>query len=251
MASSYQPQRAEGIAGLPFLLLAVAAVSAGWVLGARPLFSAWHGFPNTASTTAFMLAAAATSGGSVPARYKWSIVAGLGFSTAGDAFLMSSGDWFVPGLCSFLCAHVCYLWAFTFDSRLGERRGPFVVGGSLAVGLVAWLWPGLPEPIRLPVVLYAVALLAMAAQAASRALSKRSADASLAALGAALFLVSDSVLAYQRFRERLEWGHFIVLGTYFTAQAGIALSVLLYSKRSVADLVSRPAEDRGHLVIDK
>lgn len=54
----------------------------------------------------------------------------------------------------------------------------------------------------------------------------------MAAGGAALFVVSDSVLAIQRFGHPLEWGRVIVLGTYFAAQGGIALSVVLHCGRA-------------------
>jgi len=81
-----------------------------------------------------------------------------------------------------------------------------------------------------PVVLYAAALLAMAAQAASRAMGRGGADATLAAFGAALFVASDSVLAYQRFCHPVEWGRLAVLATYFCAQAGLAASVVLYRR---------------------
>jgi uncharacterized membrane protein YhhN len=98
--------------------------------------------------------------------------------------------------------------------------------------LVRLVWPGVPASLRIPAVLYAVALLAMAAQAASRAASRRDAAAILAAAGAALFVVSDSVLAFQRFRRPLDWGRVVVLGTYFVAQGGIALSVVLHRRKA-------------------
>ncbi|HEY5910742.1 MAG TPA: lysoplasmalogenase [Verrucomicrobiae bacterium] len=213
---------------VPALLVCIGAASGAWVLGSRSLFSTWQGFPNTASTTLLFLAGAALAGRNVPPCYKWSIVAGLGCSAIGDAFLMLPDDRFVRGLCSFLAAHLCYLWALTSDTRLAERKTPFVLCGILAVALVAWLWPGVAAPLRFPVVLYAVALLGMAAQAITRGMSKRDAGAILAAVGAALFVISDAVLAFQRFRHPLEWGRLIVLGTYFAAQGGIALSVLRY-----------------------
>ena len=50
--------------------------------------------------------------------------------------------------------------------------------------------------------------------------------------GAGLFVVSDSVLAFRRFCHPLEWGRILVLGTYFTAQGGIALSVMLPRDRA-------------------
>jgi len=71
----------------------------------------------------------------------------------------------------------------------------------------------------------------MAAQAAGHALSRRDAAAILAALGAALFVVSDAMLGVQRFRHRPEWGRVVVLGTCFAAQGGIALSVVVPRRR--------------------
>ncbi len=216
-----------GSGWLSLLMLSAAAVSAIWVVGSRPGFPTWQGFPNTASTTLLLVVGAAAAKRGVSVRYKWSVVAGLVCSALGDAFLMVPGDYFVAGLTSFLAAHICYLWAFTGDSRLAERILPFVVWGIWGIVVVAWLWSGVAGPLRIPVVLYATALVAMAAQAASRAASRRDAPAIVAAVGAGLFVVSDSVLSFQRFCHPLEWGRVLVLGTYFTAQAGIALSVML------------------------
>ena len=221
----------HGIGWLSLLFVSAAAVSAAWVVGSRPWFSTWQGFPNTASTTLLFLAGAAGAT-RIPSRYKWSIVAGLGCSAVGDAFLMVQGGYFAAGLASFLVAHICYLWAFTHDSRLAGRKLPFLVWGVWGIVLVPLLWPGVPSSLRIPVLLYAVALLVMAAQAASRAASRRDAAAILAAVGAALFVVSDSVLAFQRFRHPLDWGRIVVLGTYFGAQGGITLSVVLCRKRA-------------------
>ena len=64
----------------------------------------------------------------------------------------------------------------------------------------------------------------MAAQATSRAASRCDAAAIVAAVGAGLFVVSDSVLAFQRFCHPLEWGRILVLETYFAAQGGIGPS---------------------------
>src|SRR6185503_13370199 len=47
--------------------------------------------------------------------YRQAIIAGLIFSLAGDIFLMLP-DRFIPGLVSFLFAHVFYIAAFTYES---------------------------------------------------------------------------------------------------------------------------------------
>ena len=219
---------AKAVGWATILWLAMGAGSAVWLLGLRSWVPNWGGIPNTALTTLFFLAAAAVTKARVPARYQWSMVAGLGFSAVGDAFLMQRRDCFVAGLGSFLVAHLCYLWALTSDSRLAQRKLPFAVYGVVAVGLVFWLWPQVPRTLGLPVSLYAATIVTMAAQAASRALSKRDFGAALAAMGAALFVVSDAALAAQRFGHSLKCEHFIVLSTYFGAQAGLALSVVFH-----------------------
>ena len=50
--------------------------------------------------------------------------------------------------------------------------------------------------------------------------------AMLAAIGAALFVVSDSFLAYDRFRQKFRAARIIVLSTYWAAQWLIAYSVI-------------------------
>ena len=220
-------RKPRAIGWAPILWLSLGAGSAVWLLLLQSRFPSGYGIPNTALTTLCFLAAAAMAKAGAPARYQWSMVAGLGFSALGDAFLMQRQDRFVAGLSCFLVAHLCYLWAFTSDSRLAQRKLPFAVYGVVGVGLIFWLWPQIPRTLRLPVSLYAAAILTMAAQAASRALSKRGSAAVLAAMGAALFVVSDAALAVRRFGPHFEWAHFIVLGTYFAAQAGLALSVVL------------------------
>jgi alkylglycerol monooxygenase len=72
----------------------------------------------------------------------------------------------------------------------------------------------------------------MAAQASSRALAMPGPAAILAAAGARLFVISDSVLAFQRFVQPLDWGRGVVLGTYFAAQGSIALSVALHPNKT-------------------
>jgi hypothetical protein len=61
MPDHQQQQDLQTMGWLPIFLLSLAVASAGWVLGLRSLFSAWHGFPNTASTTFLFLAGVAVT----------------------------------------------------------------------------------------------------------------------------------------------------------------------------------------------
>ena len=158
------------------------------------------------------------------------VAAGLLLSLAGDIFLMLPGDRFLGGLASFLLAHVAYVAAFS--SGVGLLPHPWVaVPYALAtIGWLPLLWPGLRRRLRMPVVLYSSLLALMAAQAGGRALELGTTASLLGAVGAALFLVSDSLLALDRFRVRFRWAKAAVLATYWAAQALIALSAAGFAR---------------------
>lgn len=204
------------------------AVSAGLAIAGHYLEGGWwlvYVFKPLATLVILALAARARA---APARYRVPIVVGLGFALLGDVLLMLPADRFVAGLASFAVTHVCYLAAFGSDARLGARRLPFALLGGVAVAALAVLWPGLGSSLAPPVGVYAVLLAAMAAQAVSRALELGTAGARLAAAGALLFLLSDTVLAVDRFRFPFAADRVAVLVSYWAAQWLIALSVERY-----------------------
>lgn len=158
--------------------------------------------------------------------YQLIILLGLLASLGGDICLMLPDErWFLPGLVSFLLAHIAYIVAFTLESEATAPIWyivPFVLYGAL---FVRWLWGDLGE-LRAPVLVYVCAILIMAWQAANRWVEVRNTAAFLAMIGAYLFVMSDSVLAVERFRGSWRSAPFWVLSTYFTAQWLIALSVV-------------------------
>lgn len=160
-----------------------------------------------------------------PAAYRWAVAAGLVFSTAGDIFLMLARERFIAGLASFLLAHLCYLYAFSTGVPLGASPllwlPYFAAGGAV----VAVAWRGLAPALRGPVIAYVAVITAMAGQAAGRWHALGGEPALWAALGAALFVVSDSLLAINRFRVPFRAERALTLGSYWVAQTLIALSV--------------------------
>ncbi|HLM69071.1 MAG TPA: lysoplasmalogenase [Longimicrobium sp.] len=175
-------------------------------------------------TTVLTLALAATARDPVSGGYQALVCAGLLFSLAGDVFLMLPRDRFVAGLASFLVAHGFYVAAFAPWPPAFRAPAALLVMAVMGAGLLRALWKDLGR-LRLPVAVYAAALLGMAWQAAERWTALGTPPALLAAAGAALFVVSDSALAWQRFRRRYRYGQVIVLATYFAAQWLIAISV--------------------------
>ena len=156
------------------------------------------------------------------------LLAGLAASLAGDVFLMFGPGLFVPGLASFLVAHLFYVALFTQGVGLFPRR--WALAATLAIGgaMYAFLWSGgLPAGLRVPVGLYVVVIACMAAQAIGRAAVLGDGAARAVALGAGFFMLSDSLLATNRFVVPLPLASLWVLGTYYVAQ----WLILRYSTR--------------------
>ncbi|MBN1400411.1 MAG: lysoplasmalogenase [Anaerolineae bacterium] len=154
------------------------------------------------------------------------ITIGLACSLAGDIALMWPGDHFVVGLACFLCAHLCYIAAFSVGMPLLPSAWPalLAVGAvSLAFGLLA---PHLGS-MRWPALAYTLAIMAMAWRAWVRWAVTAESGALLAFGGAACFVISDALLAANRFVKPLRRSPIFVLGPYFLAQWLIALSLRL------------------------
>ena len=150
------------------------------------------------------------------------------FSFAGDALLMYESrntNYFVFGLIAFLLAHVFYILAYrqhrgerSEDELQGVQRArlafPIILAGS---GLVFVLYPSLGD-FKVPVILYAVVLVLMVLYALFRLGRTTPSSFWLAFTGAVLFMVSDSVLAINKFFIPIPHASFYIMVTYITAQ---------------------------------
>ncbi|MDP3227946.1 MAG: lysoplasmalogenase family protein [Acidovorax sp.] len=147
------------------------------------------------------------------------LAAALGGSLAGDVFLMFPG-YFIPGLVSFLVAHLFYVALFKQGQRWFAHRGALVATLGIGLAMYAFLWAGgLPPPLRAPVGVYVLVIALMAAQAIGRAQVLRDGPSLRVAIGAGFFMLSDSLLATNRFVMPLPMAQVGVLATYYAAQA--------------------------------
>jgi uncharacterized membrane protein YhhN len=182
----------------------------------------------TAAIVAVALVASASS--PLPPSYGYLMLAGLTLSLAGDVFLMLPSDRFVPGLASFLAAHLCYTAAFTWHlARAGAEYGALswlaLAGLLLFAGAALWfLFPRLGV-LKGPVLVYMLTIVAMAWQASNVWLAAPHAGAAPALAGALLFMASDTLLAFDRFGWPFRAAPIFVLGTYFPAQWLLARSI--------------------------
>ncbi|WP_181178966.1 lysoplasmalogenase [Methylibium rhizosphaerae] len=194
----------------------------------------WLAFVFKPLATVLVIAHAAGSTGDTGVRRRW-VLAGLVLSLAGDVALLWPQQGFLPGLVAFLLAHLCYLVAFTRGVRLAAQPLAFAAYALVAGAVLSFLWPGVPAPLQLPVLAYVVALAAMAAQAACWWWHARGsgldARARLAALGGALFVLSDALLATDKFQGPLPHASVWVLSTYWLAQWLIASSLAAPPRR--------------------
>ncbi len=155
--------------------------------------------------------------------YKYTIIAGLVFSMAGDVFLMLPSDRFVAGLVAFLVAHILYTVAFMSEiSTL--IWWPLIPLGIYGVVIYIILAPCLGK-LKPPVLVYIVVILIMTWIAWERWSQTHQSGALLATIGAVLFVISDTILAINRFRGAFKPARLLNLTTYFAAQCLIAGSV--------------------------
>lgn len=214
----------------------VAVVAAGAVAGALlhaadPAgFGQWLHWVCKPLVTALIFALAWRVRPALSPRYRCWILAGIACSLFGDVFLMLPQDLFVAGLLAFLLGHLCFIVAFLGDSRFGARPGWLLAClGYGAVNLYL-LWGAIGAPLRLPVIVYVIVLACMGAQAVARSRELRRGTAlahgaKLAAAGAVMFMLSDSVLAWDRFRGPLPLASVWILATYYLSLWWIARSV--------------------------
>ena len=181
-------------------------------------------------TTMLILWLAMGASNPVSPRYRLLVCIGLVFSLAGDVFLMLPGDWFVFGLASFLFAHLCYVVAFAAGSSTQAKLVACVAYAVIAAANLVGLLPWVPVELHAPVLAYVVVLMLMGALAAARGWSLRddprlAGSARLAAIGGALFVISDSVLAWDRFGGGIPLAPLWVLAGYYASSWCIARSV--------------------------
>lgn len=153
--------------------------------------------------------------------YRRWVLAGLCLSLLGDVLLMLPQGLFVPGLVAFALAHVCYIVAFAGGLAWPLALLPALGMVLLAGGNLLALWPHLPADMQLPVSVYVVLIGLMACLALTR-WRRRLPGGGLTAGGALLFVLSDSLLAWDRFAGPLPAAIAGVLLTYWAAQALIA-----------------------------
>jgi len=210
--------------GLRLTVTAIAALATGLHLRAEYRGPRWQVYLFKPLIVATLFLLAAFSSPAHGARYQLAIAIGLACSLLGDIFLMLPTDQFLPGLGSFLLAHLAYLVAFTSGVPVATAPVLLLPLLAAAVPLLYLLWPTLGR-LRLPVLVYSITIVLMVWRAWGRQLALPTPGSSLAAAGATLFMVSDAILALNRFHRPFPSARALIMINYAIAQGLIAVSV--------------------------
>jgi len=163
---------------------------------------------------------------------KW-ILAALFFSWAGDVLLMfqeSKSLFFLLGLSAFLIAHVFYI-VFFHNIRVQEniKSNPLLL--LLVVvyyaGLMTLLSPYLGT-MKLPVRIYGIVISFMFMLAMHMLFINNKTAGRWMITGAMLFVMSDSILAINKFYQPFEAAGIIIMLTYGLAQFFIVMGAIHY-----------------------
>jgi uncharacterized membrane protein YhhN len=152
------------------------------------------------------------------------LVLAIVFSFAGDVMLMCP-TYFIEGLVAFLIAHVLYIFSYRqlqHDETINALQGlqrirlafPIVLAGT---GLVVILYPALGD-LKIPVIIYALILTVMVLNALFRFGRTSTTSFWMVFGGAVLFMISDSLLAVNKFLLPSPWGGFFIMLSYVLAQ---------------------------------
>ncbi|MBA6154336.1 lysoplasmalogenase [Gelidibacter maritimus] len=154
------------------------------------------------------------------------------FSLMGDVFLMfvdQSPNFFMLGLASFFLAHVFYI--LIFWKRRNSKINPVGFLAILivyAIGLFYLLKNSLGN-LLIPVIFYIIIILSMAITAFLRQGKVSKISFVLVFLGAILFVISDSILALNKFYMPLRFSSVSIMLSYALAQYFIVMGLLKQS----------------------
>ncbi len=175
-------------------------------------------------------------------KYKWMVLLAFFFSWTGDVLLMFSGSveiLFYAGVGGFFLAQLSYILVFTKYFNIQEkgfvRRKPLILIPYLLylAGIIVVLFPGLDGFMRPIIVVYGASLIAMAVTAVNLKGRVSISAFNLIFWGSTLFVMSDSLLAINKFHTDLPNAAVLIMSTYIAAQLLILLGLVKKQEKTV------------------
>lgn len=150
------------------------------------------------------------------------------FSLLGDSFLMfanGGNSYFIFGLASFLIAQIFYIFLFQKTIQLSGKESfltknriyliPYFLYGAVVYSL---LFVHLDFVLKIAVFIYITAILCMSAMALNRFKAVSLKSFYFVFSGSVLFLISDTLIAFDKFVTPVPNDRIFVMSTYIAAQ---------------------------------
>ena len=158
------------------------------------------------------------------------LLTALFFSWVGDVVLLFADKgtiFFIIGLVSFLVAHLLYILLFM---KLQKVKTTKYLPYSILVlvylfRLLSFLWNDLGE-LKIPVILYACILSTMLLFAIKGKFVWEKHNGNYILFGAIFFVLSDSLLAINKFHSPIPIASFLIMSTYLAAQFLLVFGIL-------------------------
>lgn len=170
---------------------------------------------------------------------RWILLA-LTFSWIGDVLLLFQDKkdiFFLLGLSSFLLAHIFYIIYFhrvRIKERVKNNSWFLVIVVAYYAILISFLSPYLGD-MKLPVRIYGIVISFMFMLALHMLFIRNKEAGKWMMIGALLFVLSDSLLALNKFYQSFEFAGVLIILTYALAQFFIVKGVVDYFNSNVKE----------------
>ena len=156
------------------------------------------------------------------------------FSFLGDVLLLDKSNLFLFGIAAFLITQLLYIAIFSKglgQSTLQKKLWALFPFSLFFIILISVLKPGLKE-FFIPVVVYGLAISVFGSISLLKYLVKKNKASLMLFSGALLFILSDSMIALNKFHEPRAYYSVVIMLTYIAAQYLIGLFMLKSEKSS-------------------
>jgi len=172
------------------------------------------------ATTSWIIIIPFVNGSDFKSIYDFSIFLGLLFSLAGDVFLLNYDKYFNFGLLSFLSAHICYSIAFY---SICTQINPYTFIFHLSVVMFPVYF--FRRILDIKILAYILVITLMTSIAFNNLMNDLNTETLILFVAVISFMVSDFILALNKFVKPFKLSEAVILSTYFTAQLIFSLTI--------------------------